>query len=65
MLCTSKTDLSTKVELRTASCPAQGHELKTREAAFTGDRHRALRFIPDSSQTIPEHVWGDEGPTTV
>jgi hypothetical protein len=65
MLCANKTDLSTKVEPQTASCPAHGHELKTREATFTGDRHRALRFIPDSSQTIPEHVWGDEGPMTV
>ena len=65
MLCAHKTDPSTIVELQTASCPAQGHELKTREAEFTGDRHRALGFVPDSSQTIPEHVWGDEGPTTV
>ena len=65
MLCASKTDLSTKVELQTASCPAHGHELKAGESRFTGDRHRTLRFIADSSHTIPEHVWGDEGPMPV
>jgi hypothetical protein len=27
----------------------------------TGDRSKA-HIIPDSTQTIPEYVWGDEGP---
>jgi hypothetical protein len=65
MLCAHKTDPSTIVELQTASCPTYGHELTAGETPFTGDRQRASRFIPDSSHTIPEHVWGDEGPTTV
>lgn len=64
MLCATKTDLSTNVEPQTA-CPAHGHELTARESRFTGDRHPASRFFPDSSQTIPENVWGDEGPMTV
>ena len=65
MLCATKTDPLTKVELQTASCPACGHEPKAGESRFTGDRHRASRFIADSSHTIPEHVWGDEGPMPV
>jgi len=65
MLCAHKTDPSTIVELQTALCPTHRHELIAGETPLTGDRHRASRFIPDSSHTIPEHVWGDEGPTTV
>jgi len=67
MLCATKTDPSSKVEPQSALCPApaHGHELTARESRFAGDRRRASRFIADSSHTIPEHVWGDEGPTAV
>lgn len=63
MLCAHETHPSTKVELQTASYPAHEHELTVSES--TGDRRRASRFIADSSHTIPEHVWGDEGPMPV
>jgi hypothetical protein len=30
--------------------------------AVEPDDHRAVRIIPDSTETVPEYVWGDEGP---
>jgi hypothetical protein len=65
MLCVSKTAPSTIDEPQSESCPAHGSELTAGGSTLTGHRHHALRFIPDSSHTIPEYVWGDEGPMTI
>jgi hypothetical protein len=42
----------------------QGHsELTAGQSKSKGHRHEVRsRIIPDSTQTNPEYVWGDEGP---
>ena len=37
--------------------------LKRCRSSPTGDRPQSkAQTIPDSTQTVPEYVWGDEGP---
>lgn len=65
MFCASKTYALVLIESETALRPAHGHKLRASETVSTDDDGQsAPRFIPDAEHTIPEHVWGDEGPTT-
>ena len=47
-----------------------GHSLKPGRPGLSADQHKSKEYrrevqahiIPDSSQTEPQYVWGDEGP---
>jgi hypothetical protein len=46
-----------------ASSQQGGPELTADRSKSKGHRHVGQsRIIPDSTQTDPEYVWGDEGP---
>jgi hypothetical protein len=42
---------------------ARDKSLKQGRSGRTGDRSKSkAHIIPDSTETVPEYVWGDEGP---
>jgi hypothetical protein len=55
---------ATETELARDKSLKQGRGgLPADQAKSKGHRHEAQsRIIPDSTQTEPEYVWGDEGP---
>jgi hypothetical protein len=68
--CTDIVDLASHsiLELRNGPTPREtdgacGQSLTRCRSGPTGDRSKPKpHIIPDSTQRVPEYVWGDEGP---